>query len=72
MIDNSGEEEKREEQQERRRLYIIHFDGCNHTRIVDAQYVHDAVHRIEGESFYICEKCETDELRRAANITELP
>ncbi len=68
MTNNS--EEKDEEQ--KRRLYIIHFDGCNHTRIVDDQYVHGAVHRIAGDSFYICEKCETDELRRAVEITDLP
>lgn len=63
-------EEKEGEQ--RPRLYIIHFDGCNHTRIVNAQYVRDAVHIIDGEPFYICEKCETGELRRAADISELP
>ena len=67
---NKNSEEREGEQ--KRRLYIIHFDGCNHTRIVDEQYVRDAVHRIAGESFYICEKCETDELRRAVAITDLP
>ena len=68
MTNNSEEKEE----QQKRRLYIIHFDGCYHTRVVDAQYVRDAVHKIAGEFFYICEKCETDKLRRAANITDLP
>lgn len=70
-MDMTNNSEEKDEQQ-KRRLYIIHFDGCNHTRIVDAQYVHNAVQRIEGESYYICEKCETDELRRATDITDLP
>jgi hypothetical protein len=34
-------------------LYIIHFDGSNHTRIVNEQYVRDALHRIEEEPLYI-------------------
>ena len=56
MTNNSEEKDE----QQKRRLYIIHFDGCNHTRIVDAQYVHNAVHRI------------ADPLRRAADNTDLP
>jgi hypothetical protein len=72
MTNNSEEEEEEEEGQQKPRLYIIHLDGCNHTRVVNAQYLHDTVHRLAGESFYICDKCETGELRRVADITELP
>ena len=68
MTNNSGEKEE----QQKTRLYIIHLDGCNHTRIVNAQYLRDTVHKLAGESFYICDKCETGELRRIAGITELP
>jgi hypothetical protein len=68
MTNNSGEKEE----QQKTRLYIIHLDGCNHTRIVNAQYLSDTVRKLAGESFYICDKCETGELRRIAGITELP
>jgi hypothetical protein len=67
MTNNSGEKEEQQKPQ----LYIIHLDGCNHTRILNAQYLRDTVHKLAGESFYICDKCETGELRRIAGITEL-
>ena len=68
----SNNSEEKEEQQQKPRLCIIHFDGCNHTRIVNEQYLRDAVQRLGGESFYVCDKCETGELRRIADIKELP
>jgi hypothetical protein len=68
MTNNSGEKVE----QQKPPLYIIHLDGCNHTRIVNAQHLRDMVHELAGESFYICDKCETGELRRIADITELP
>lgn len=68
MTNNSEEKEE----QQKPRLYIIHLDSCNHTRIVNAQYLRDTVHKLAGESFNICDKCETGELRRIADIRELP
>ncbi len=47
MTNNS--EEKDEEQ--KRRLYIIHFDACNHTRIVDEQYVRVLSTELQGSPF---------------------
>jgi hypothetical protein len=50
---NNSEEEK--EGQQKLRLYIIHLDGCNHTRIVNAQYLRDTVHKLAGQYFCICQ-----------------
>ncbi len=71
-MSSNSEEKEEQQQQQKPRLYIIHLDGCDHTRIVNEQYLSGAVHRRAGDSFYIRDKCETGELRRIADITELP
>jgi hypothetical protein len=50
---NNSEEEK--EGQQKPRLYLLNLDGYNHTRIVNAQYLRDTVHKLAGQSFCICQ-----------------
>jgi hypothetical protein len=50
---NNSEEEK--EGQQKPRIYLFNLDGCNHTRIVNAQYLRDTVHKLAGGSFCICQ-----------------
>jgi len=49
--------------------YRIYFAKCNHHRDVVAQYVTKAAHRFAGESFYICDQCQSGGLKKEADTS---
>ena len=50
--------------------YRIYFAECNHHhRDVVAQYVTKAAHRFAGESFYICDQCQSGGLKKEADTS---